>query len=210
MAEPASVRASTPPSPWPIRPAPAALAALPARASSLEAACFELHPDAQFVVTAEGDAVASNRAARELLEKARGARALAESLIADAGDFLRDVREQVAASIRSQCASSELALSQRGPFTCSVDVIPLGSETAHALLIVRRRESRAARSARERFGFTRAEQQVADRLANGLTVPSIARQLDISIETVRCHLKQAFIKAGVHRQAELVAALLND
>ncbi|HEU4428814.1 MAG TPA: LuxR C-terminal-related transcriptional regulator, partial [Myxococcota bacterium] len=158
----------------------------------------------------DGDIVASNRAARALVENERGPRALAETLLASAGDSLRELRELIAASIRTQCAPPELVISLRAAFTCSVDVIPLGPETAHALLIVRRRESRAARNARERFGFTRAEQQVADRLASGLTVRLIAHELDISVETVRCHLKQAFSKARVHRQAQLVAALLND
>ena len=197
-----------PSSPWSVRPA-AAFVPSPAQPSALEAVCFERHPDAQLVVSADGDIVATNRAARALVESERGPRALAEGLLAAGGDSLRELREQIAASIRTQCVGPELVIALRAEFTCSVDVIPLGAETAHALLIVRRRESRAARCARERFGFTRAEQQVADRLASGLTVPLIARQLEISIETVRCHLKQAFVKAGVHRQAELVAALLN-
>ena len=135
---------------------------------------------------------------------------LAESLVADAGEFLREVREQIAAAIRQQAAALGLDLSLTSSFACSVDVIPLGPSESCALLVVRRREPRKLVDARERFRFTRAEQQVADRLARGLTVPQIAKQLEISIETVRCHLKQAFVKAGVHRQAELVAALLRD
>jgi DNA-binding CsgD family transcriptional regulator len=208
MAEPASVRAQLSLPAWSVRPA-TALVPLPTQ-SELEAASFEVHPDAQFVVSAEGEIVASNRAARELVDRGRGARALAESWLAGARELLCELRERVATAIRTQCAAPELTLALRDGFDCRVDVIPLGPERPHALVIVRRRESRALRSARERFGFTRAEQQVADRLARGLTVPLIARQLEISAETVRCHLKQAFIKAGVHRQAELVAALLND
>ena len=41
-------------------------------------------------------------------------------------------------------------------------------------------------------GLTRAEARVAARLAEGLSVPDIARDLRVSVETVRTHLKRAY------------------
>jgi DNA-binding CsgD family transcriptional regulator len=52
------------------------------------------------------------------------------------------------------------------------------------------------------------EERVADLLCRRMTPARIAAELGISVETVRCHLKQAFAKTGAHRQAELVALLL--
>jgi DNA-binding CsgD family transcriptional regulator len=61
----------------------------------------------------------------------------------------------------------------------------------------------------QRFhGLTRAEARVATRLAEGMTVAEIARDLDVGIETIRSHLKQAFAKTGSGRQAELVRVVL--
>lgn len=55
------------------------------------------------------------------------------------------------------------------------------------------------------FGFTEREADVAALLSECWTVEQAARQLEISEYTVRQHLKAAFGKAGVSRQAELVA-----
>lgn len=60
----------------------------------------------------------------------------------------------------------------------------------------------------QRHGLTRAEARVAVRLAEGLSVADIARALHVSVETVRTHLKRAYGKLGVRRQAELVRAVL--
>jgi len=57
------------------------------------------------------------------------------------------------------------------------------------------------------FGFTDREADVASLLAEGLDLPAIARLLRISPGTTRTHLKSVFGKAGVSRQAELVALI---
>ena len=58
------------------------------------------------------------------------------------------------------------------------------------------------------LGLTRAEARVAWRIAHGATPREIARELGVSLETVRTHLKRTYSKAGVRRQAELVQAVL--
>lgn len=59
------------------------------------------------------------------------------------------------------------------------------------------------------FGLTRQETRVAAALVDGLRVDTIADNLGISSSTVRQHLKSAFAKTKAHRQAELIARLLN-
>lgn len=60
----------------------------------------------------------------------------------------------------------------------------------------------------ERHGLTRAEARVALRLAEGLSVPAIARDLNVTVETIRTHLKRTYGKTGARRQAELVRVVL--
>jgi DNA-binding CsgD family transcriptional regulator len=174
---------------------------------ALEAACFEAHPDPQFAVEADGAVVAWNRAARELLHEAKGPRALAEAIVAHAGAFMREMPAAIEATLRTQTPSAELELAiPVGRF--SVRVLPIESPSQRVLVALRRAPPRDERTPRERFGFTPTESRVAELLCRGLTPARIARELGVSVETVRCHLKQAFMKAGVHRQAELVATLL--
>jgi DNA-binding CsgD family transcriptional regulator len=171
-------------------------------------ASFESHPDAQFVIRSDGEVLGANAAGRRMMATTTGAAAFAGRLPESATPKLRALLDEIQAAIRNQRATAtlEFALSPRDVF--SMRAVPLGPSRDAALLIVQPRELRLAAPARARFGFTASESLGAERLARGLTVPQIAIQLGISIETVRCHLKQAFAKAGVHRQAELVAVML--
>ncbi len=68
----------------------------------------------------------------------------------------------------------------------------------------------STRLLQEQHGLTRAEARVATRLAAGKTVADIAAELGVSVETVRTHLKRAYHKTGVRRQAELVRLVLGE
>jgi DNA-binding CsgD family transcriptional regulator len=61
-----------------------------------------------------------------------------------------------------------------------------------------------------RHGLTPAECCVAQLLCAGADLEQIARELAISRNTVRGHLKQIFCKTRSHRQTELVCKLLSD
>jgi DNA-binding CsgD family transcriptional regulator len=174
----------------------------------LEAACFEAHPDPQFVFNQEIEIVAANRAARAFLDRVQGPRALAETLVASAGDLVEQVGREISDAIRTRTAAGPIELRLPPPLALSLRVVPLDRAFANALVTLRLQEPAAALTARERFGFTPMESRVAELLSRGLTPSKIAQEFGISIETVRCHLKQAFVKAGVHRQAELVAVML--
>jgi DNA-binding CsgD family transcriptional regulator len=60
---------------------------------------------------------------------------------------------------------------------------------------------------RASFGFTEAEARLAARISGGSALDTVAKSLGISKETGRNQLKNIFAKAGVRRQAELVAVV---
>jgi DNA-binding CsgD family transcriptional regulator len=59
----------------------------------------------------------------------------------------------------------------------------------------------------EIYGLTRAQADVARQLYAGLSVEETATQLQLSLNTVRTHLKHIFSKCEVQSQAELMHAL---
>ena len=59
----------------------------------------------------------------------------------------------------------------------------------------------------EIYGLTRAQADVARQLYAGLSVEETATRLQLSLNTVRTHLKQIFSKCEVQSQAELLHAL---
>jgi len=69
--------------------------------------------------------------------------------------------------------------------------------------------SRAQVDSRERLqGLTSAELALARAVARGCTLAAYARERGVSMHTVRAQLKTIFQKTGTHRQAELVALVL--
>lgn len=53
------------------------------------------------------------------------------------------------------------------------------------------------------YGLTPAEARVAIAASSGLTIPETARQLGVSQNTIKTHLRKVFGKTGTNRQAEL-------
>ena len=62
---------------------------------------------------------------------------------------------------------------------------------------------------RAEFGLSKAEARLASYLADGASLPSMARAFDVKLTTIRSQLQQVFSKTGTSRQAELVAFLLS-
>ncbi|GEM_PF-5189746 len=58
------------------------------------------------------------------------------------------------------------------------------------------------------YGLSVAESRVAWLLTEGLAPDQIAAQLNVTMATIRSHLKRLFVKTSTSRQAELVAELL--
>jgi DNA-binding CsgD family transcriptional regulator len=70
----------------------------------------------------------------------------------------------------------------------------------------RRRPGPTRQQARSAAGLTAREGDVLDGLASGGDVPTIARQLGISVHSVRGHVKSITAKLGVHSQLQAVIA----
>ncbi|MFF7705988.1 helix-turn-helix transcriptional regulator [Pseudomonas sp. NPDC007930] len=58
------------------------------------------------------------------------------------------------------------------------------------------------------YGMTRAEAQLTEALANGLTPKEYAERQQLSVHTVRAQFKAAAAKAGTRRQADLLRIVL--
>ena len=99
-----------------------------------------------------------------------------------------------------------LILSRDGGCLLMIDAtaLPAGG----VLLLLRRPGAETCRSQvalAEAFGLTAAETRVALAAATGKGGPVIAGDLDVSLSTVRTHLKAVFAKTGTRSQAHLAA-----
>ena len=86
----------------------------------------------------------------------------------------------------------------------------LGPEPGHAILVAERVDQPLVLSemlVQQVFGLTPAESAIASLVFQGKSVREIAAIRDISIETVRSHMKRILQKTESNRQAELVAKL---
>ncbi len=62
----------------------------------------------------------------------------------------------------------------------------------------------------ERFyGLTPTEAKITILLVQGLRVVDVAKELDVSLNTARSHVRQIFAKTGANRQAEVVRMILS-
>lgn len=177
---------------------------VPPLSHALASLCFEAHPDAMLAVSRTGELLGANRGGRELIAR-RTLRTTAGLLTAGSAARTRALRERIAAALRGSREPCEIELPSASGGALAIRVVPLSALDGALVIACERKPGRRAGT---RFGFTPAASLVAEHLTRGFTVHEIAQQLGITVETVRCHLKQAFAKARVHRQAELVALLL--
>ncbi len=67
----------------------------------------------------------------------------------------------------------------------------------------------AAAHLQQLYGLTSAEAAVAIQMLRGQGLQAVAKELRVTLSTVRIHLQRVFEKTGAHRQAELVRLLLD-
>jgi DNA-binding CsgD family transcriptional regulator len=121
----------------------------------------------------------------------------------------------LAADLNPRFVERVLRADARGvPVPCRSDVrafaVRLGlKEPAAALVFVRAAPPRSALDSAAMFAaLTEKERKVAERLLDAMSYGEIARELEISIETVRTHLKHVFKKAGVRNAKGFLALML--
>ena len=69
-------------------------------------------------------------------------------------------------------------------------------------------QSNAMPAIAQKYGLTPREADVLEGLFNGRTAPYIARDLSVSINTVRSHAKHIYTKLSVHSQQELIDLIM--
>jgi DNA-binding CsgD family transcriptional regulator len=93
---------------------------------------------------------------------------------------------------------------------CPLVIDAVAMPAGGLLLLLRRPAAATGRSQvalANAFGLTGAETRVALAAALGKGGPVIAEDLDVSLSTVRTHLKAVFAKTGTRSQAHLAAIL---
>jgi len=186
------------------------------RRAALEAVLKET-PDGMLILDWELRTTFSNRAAQEACQLWNGDRA-------DACDIPPEVRTAAG----NLMASSESLLRQPPPGK----LLPLVDQMLHPdipglkarirVLHPRAKQaikphclvefSRVAQGssgepAVAAFSLTTAERRVADLVAMGKTNPTVAKELNLSVNTVRAHLREIFGKLGIHHRGELSGTL---
>jgi DNA-binding CsgD family transcriptional regulator len=182
--------------------------------SALDA--FEFSDTAVLLVDRFGSVIRASQSAEQLLE---GEIELSRGKLVCKDQKAARTIEQ---ALQKFLASSEAALAAPMPLfrnwkrpilvyllkLSSLSDNPFAECQAMAILIdPERRWSPSEIALRATFGFTPAEAKLAARLSGGESVDTVAATLGITKHTFRSQLRIVFAKAGVHRQAELVALL---
>src|SRR5262245_54123747 len=180
----------------------------------LASGVLDLLPDAVLVVARDLRVLGRNRAAVRLLREADGLLVAPGGLVTATLRSTAELRESVESASRGETRRMQVPRTHRAPLSLLVEPHPQGLAVGGAAVIFASDPERGSRPSAHafgsRYGFTRAECEVTQRLAAGVRLERIAAELDITLHTVRGHLKHAFVKAHVHRQAELVARLLSE
>lgn len=173
---------------------------------------LDLLPEAVLVLERDARPVGMNRAACELLRQADGLSLSPRGLVASTPTATAELRRHIECAALGHTGHLEVPRLRRGALTLRFEPLPRHvSAAGAAVLFASSREVHAPRPEAlcERFGFTPTECSVALRIAAGDEPVRVARELDITLNTVRGHLKQIFLKTQTHRQAQLVSKLLS-
>jgi DNA-binding CsgD family transcriptional regulator/PAS domain-containing protein len=165
-----------------------------------------------------------NRAARGILDSRDGLSLGPDGLAAATGETNRELQRLIAQAAgmdrrpdsRSAGAIAVARPSERRAFSVLVKPISAADSssgrkrpsTVIFLIDPDRRVKADCDVLRSLFGLTPAESRVAVELMQGESVEETARDLDVSLNTTRTHMKHLFEKTDTHRHRELVRLLL--
>ena len=177
---------------------------------------LNLLTSAMIVVSPEGRVLFSNRSAEALLARC-GSLAIENGKLTAPYDS-EAVYAALAAACRPGAKPSVLRLRRAGAMTpLTALVTPLdeggqGKPSRNCVVFLRDPDVRMSVSEpllRDMYGLTPAEARVVASLVSGRSLQEVALELEISLNTVRNHLKQAYRKTHTGRQSELVSLVLS-
>ena len=200
-----------------LHPVPAVVAAFGARPAPswprLATGVLDLLREAVLVLARDARLLGANRAADALLREGDGLALAAGSVVGSTPAATHALRQCLGQAAHGEAGHLELPRLGRTPLTLLVEPHPQDAAGSPAAVIfasagTRRELSEELLAAR--YGLTPTECCVTQLLCAGVDLDRIARELVISRNTVRGHLKQIFIKTRSHRQTELVCKLLSE
>ena len=181
---------------------------------------FAALPTPLFVLADDGRVLHANPAALALLTRNDGVgirrgRVVRLGQMA-AGDMEASLRRVAQGVLQTHVIWHDAQLSQPGAKPAVARLVPLAEDNAcrltwpHATSLLLIDEPEADPQAQrlsalaQRHGLTQAETRLLVQLAQGDRLADIAQHNEVSIHTVRAHLRNLFDKTGVRRQSELI------
>ncbi len=174
---------------------------------------LDLLREAVLVLAADAHLLGANRAAGALLNEGDALAISASRVVASTARATHALRRGIERAALGQVTRVQVPRAGRTPLTLLVEPHPQEFAGAAAAVVFASDDasrSPCGESLAARYGLTRAQGCVAQRLAAGADLERIAHELQITVNTARGHLKQIFGKTRTHRQAALVCKLLSE
>ncbi|MBV0931725.1 helix-turn-helix transcriptional regulator [Marinobacterium weihaiense] len=182
---------------------------------------------ATLLIDEQGTVLDENIYARSIIDACDGLKIIGGRLEAvypsDNKELKRLVKEAFDAALSGECQVLPGAMSITRPsgevsLGLVVEPIPVnkwseGKSTPIAMIYIRDAAGKLNANvdvARKLFGLTTAENALAFKLADGLSLEDAAEALSIKRNTARAHLRSIFSKTGIRRQTELVRVYVNS
>lgn len=162
----------------------------------------------------------ANALARQAIDAPGELAIVDEHLLARSPRVTRLLQEALREAVQSAPRATRIALSTPGHEEADIFVTPLPTARGFArdtrrlalLLVGQRGDGEAMPSQddlRQLFDLTPAESKVAIMLCAGRAPKEIARDLQVSVATVRSHLASLLAKTGTSRQVQLVRLMMS-
>ncbi len=189
------------------------------RQAALIAQAFDAIDRAIFVCSADGYVVAMSSQAEELVRSARHLSVCKGQLVltdpAANNSLKRELCLLSTNDLESTAKLKAIVAHDKSGFPIMIECSRFAFTSdlpmlAHSIVVVHapnQREEHISRLARVLYGLTPTEAQVAAYVCSGLGPKQIAEQCEITVGTVRTHLRHIFDKSGARGQAGLVAKL---
>lgn len=182
---------------------------------------LDRYPQAFVLTDARARVLFSNTAANKIISLRDGLKVEAGRLVAlssrEDAALQEAIRETAVASTSSPSRMPITRSSRALPYRLLLmplqgsRAVPLGvSQPAVAVLIVDSGATSCPSVAmlQELFSLTPCEARVAASLVQGQSVEEAAAKLNVSVETVRTHVRRVLSKTDTNRQGELIALVL--